>query len=180
MIQLQLISKILETKDYSIITENMLDESYFLGYEEEFKYIKDHYTNYGNIPDKATFLDKFKDIELVDVTESDRYLVDKAREEQLFNKSANVVKRLRDLLVDDANVAVEYLLSQIPNLQPNYSINGVDIIKEANIRYEHYTEGKDFGDEWFFTTGFKELDDIIHGVQRQEELFVIFARTNQG
>ena len=33
---------------------------------------------------------------------------------------------------------------------------------------------------WFFTSGFEELDDIIHGIQRGEELFVIFARTNQG
>jgi replicative DNA helicase len=43
-----------------------------------------------------------------------------------------------------------------------------------------FEQRKDHKHDWFFTTGFEELDDLVHGIQRGEELFVIFARTNQG
>ena len=45
---------------------------------------------------------------------------------------------------------------------------------------EEYLERKNNSDRWFFTSGFPELDDIIHGIQRLEEFLVIVARTNQG
>ena len=86
MVALQIISKILATKDLSIIENNLLTEDYFVGYTDEYNYILSHNKEYGSVPDKATFLSKF-DIELVDVTESDRYLVDTIREEYLYYKS---------------------------------------------------------------------------------------------
>ena len=56
MVQLQIISKILSTGKNDIIEDNLLDESYFVGYEEEYKFIQEHLRQYGNVPDKATFL----------------------------------------------------------------------------------------------------------------------------
>ena len=40
MIQLQMINKILDTKDSSIITMNNLNIDYFSDYKDEFNYIK--------------------------------------------------------------------------------------------------------------------------------------------
>jgi len=65
-------------------------------------------------------------------------------------------------------------------LNPNYNLGGIDIVADAITRYNEFIDRKEHQDEWFFTTGFPELDDLIHGIQRQEEFFVIFARTNQG
>ncbi len=180
MIQLQIISKILSTQKFDIVEENMLDEEYFLGYEQEFNFIRDHYKKYGNIPDKATFLSKFPEIELVEVTESDKYLVDTAREELLYRKSVPVVQKVAELLKSDANAASEYMISAMRNLQPDYQLGGIDIVADADERYNQYVERKEHQDDWFFTCGFEELDELIHGIQRGEELFVIFARTNQG
>ena len=84
MIALQILSKVLSTRDNAIIEDNILTEEYFVGYESEYKFIQDHIKQYGNVPDKATFLAKFPQTELVEVTESDRYLVDTAREEYLY------------------------------------------------------------------------------------------------
>lgn len=180
MIQLQVISKLLNTQDYSFVEDNLLTVEHFVGYEEEFKFIADHYTRYGNVPDKVTFLTKFPTVELVDVTESDRYLLETLREEYLFYKSVPIVQKVADLLQTDANVAAEYMISQMRNIEPTYTITAKDIVSSANDRYDKYIERKDKQDEWFFTTGFEELDDIIHGIQREEEFFVIVARTNQG
>ena len=87
MVTLQIISKVLATQDLSIIEDNLLTEEYFVGYEQEYQYLIQHKKDYGNVPDKATFLSKFPDIDLVEVTESDRYLVDTVREEYLYYKS---------------------------------------------------------------------------------------------
>lgn len=180
MIQLQILSKILATQNHSIIEDNLLTTDYFIGYESEFDFIENHYKEYGNIPDKATFLSKFPEVELVEVTESDRYLIDAIREEYLYYKSVPVVQNIAKLLKSDANAAAEYMITEMKNLQPSYSICGTNIIADAEDRYNQFIERKEHEEDWVFTSGFEELDDIIHGIQRGEELLVLFARTNQG
>lgn len=182
MIELQILSKVLSTSDYSFITDNMITDEYFAdtGYEEEFSFIKSHYEQYGNVPDKATFLSKFPKIELVEVEESDKYLLDTLREAYLFRRAAPVIQKIGDLAQTDANAACEYMIQAVKSLTPNYQLSGVDIIADAVQRYNNFKERLDNQDNWYFTTGFPELDDLTHGIQRGEELLVIFARTNQG
>ena len=180
MVQLQIISKILSTGKNDIVEDNLLDSSYFIGYEEEYTFIQNHIKQYGNVPDKATFLAKFPDIELVEVTETDSFLVDAVREEYLYHQSVPVLQNAAELLKTDANAAAEYMVQALQSLQPNYKLGGVDIIADAQSRFEQFKERKEHQEEWFFTTGFQELDGVIHGIQRQEELFVLFARVNQG
>lgn len=183
MVAIQIISKILETQDISILENNNITEEYFVGYEDEYSFIKNHLTEFGNVPDKATFLSKFTDFELVEVNESDRYLVDTIREEFLYYKSIPVLQKAADLLKSDSIAACEYMvhgLKELENIQNGYDTKGIDIISQAQDRYEQYQDKKQNQDNWFFTTGFEELDDIIHGLRRGEELCVIFARINNG
>ena len=181
MIQLQIISKIIQTGDASILFDNLInDDEHFVGYTDELHFIQDHLKQYGNVPDKATFLAQFPDIELVEVTESDRYLVDTVREEYLYYKSVPVIQKAAELLKTDSNAASEYLVNAMKELQPSYHLGGIDIAAEAKTRYEEFLDRKQNQDKWFFTCGFPELDDLIHGIKRKEEFFVIFARTNQG
>lgn len=180
MVSLQIISKILATKDSSILEDNLLTRDFFVGYENEYDFLVQHEKDYGAVPDKATFLSKFPDVELVEVTESDKYLVDTIREEYLYYKSVPVVQKIAELLKTDSNAAAEYMIQAVKELQPTYRLGGTDIISQADERYKQFKDRKENQDEWFFTTGFEELDDLIHGIQREEELFVIFARTNQG
>lgn len=180
MISLQIISKILSTQDNSIIEDNLLSSDYFVGYENEINFIQDHVKQYGNVPDKATFLAKFPEIELVDVTESDSYLVDSIREENLYYKSVPILQKAAELLKTDSNAAAEYLVNALKEVQPMYNLGGIDIVADANERFNQFVERRDEQSKWFFTSGFPELDDLMHGIQRGEEYFVIFARTNQG
>ena len=180
MVALQIISKVLQTQDISIIEDNQLTQDMFVEYPDEFEYITNHYKEYGNVPDKITFLDKFRDFDLVDVQESDTYLVDTIREEYLYYKSVPVVQKIAELLKTDANAASEYMIQSMKDLQPNYRLGGIDIIQQSMDRYEAYVDKKNNQDNWFFTTGFPELDDVIHGINRAEEFLVLYARTNMG
>ncbi len=180
MVALQILSKILSTSSNAIIEDNLLSEDYFVGYENEYQFIQNHIKEYGNVPDKATFLAQFPDIELVEVAESDRYLVDTIREEYLYYKSVPVIQKAAELLKTDSNAASEYLIHAMKELQPSYNLGGVDIIADADQRFDRFVDMKSHQEQWFFTCGFPELDDLIHGIQRKDEFFVIFARTNQG
>ena len=63
--QLQVLNKILQTKDYSFILLNSLDEGYFYNYKAEFKFIKKHYETYGTVPDQMTFAQAFPDFDFI-------------------------------------------------------------------------------------------------------------------
>ena len=126
MVALQIISKIIQTSDLSIYEDNLLTPDYFIGYEKEIQFILDHKEKYGNVPDKETFLFHFTNeegktsIQLVEVNESDRYLIDTIREEYLYYKSVPVIQKAADLLKTNSNEAVEYIMSNSELLQPNY------------------------------------------------------------
>lgn len=179
MVSLQILNKIISTKDISIITDNNLTIDYFLEYEDEYSFIKEHFDNYKNVPDTETFINKFPDFELLEVNESDRYLVDAIREEYLYSKSVPVIKKAAELLKSDSNEASRYLQSELVNLTPNYTTLYVDII-HSNSRVEMFEDKSNNKDKWFIPTGFEELDDIIYGWQCGEEFVVIFARTGIG
>ena len=76
MVQLQLLNKVLQTKDISIITENNLTSEYFLEYEDEFLFLQNHYETYKVTPDIETFISKFPEFEQLIVNETDRYFID--------------------------------------------------------------------------------------------------------
>lgn len=180
MITLQILNKVIQTGDIQLITKNALTEEYFVGYEPEFNFIMNHFNKYGKVPDKATFLDNFNEFNLIEVAETDKYLLDTLYEEHLYYKSVEVVQKVAELLKTNANDAVEYLHSQLPNLKIATASEGTDIIKQADERYQTYLEKMNAKNPWYITTGFEELDDILNGWAKGEELVVLFARTGQG
>lgn len=177
---IQILSKVLLTQDMSIIENYQLTEEYFTGWEDEYNFIVDHYKKYGTVPDKVSFLDNFNDVDLVEVNESDEYLVNTIREENTYYKAIPVVQNIAALLKTDANKAVEYMYEAIQELQPNYGLSYTDISKTVKDRYDQHLDRKKNKDKYFLTTGFEELDNIIYGLQRGEEFLVIAARINEG
>lgn len=174
MVSLQIISKVLESQDISIIENNLLTKEYFMEYEDEYQFIIDHYDKYGNVPDKATFLAAFNDVELVEVNESDEYLVDTIREENLYYRTIPVIQKAAELLKTNANDSAEYLYHALEQLQPDYRFGVYDILTNAAELDRDKIKNN------FFTTGFPELDDIIGGFQRGDEFVVLLGRINEG
>lgn len=180
MVELQVISKILKDKNLSFLTLNNITDDYFMTYSAEYEFIKNHVNQYGNVPDKETFLAKFPDFTIVEVCETDKYLVDTFNEERLYAKAVPVVNKIAELMQTDSVAAVEYLRSQLENLTIRSAVVGTDIISSSRKRYEEWLEMKDNPEKFQISTGFDRLDDLIGGWRRGEELVVIFARTGQG
>lgn len=178
--QFQIINKILQTKDFSLVTLNNLTEDHFFNYKSEFKYLCEHYERYKAVPDRLSFIDTFTDFDIVDVAEPDSYLI-----EQLFKdyNSAFLASRFNDIkqLIerDDITGAMACLTKAAGDLHSGSAMTCTDIFSDTS-RYERYLERLDNRDKFYISTGFKELDAIIGGIDMKEENMVIAARTGQG
>ena len=179
MVEMQVLSKVLNNKDISLITNNNLTEDYFLNYVDEYNFILNHYARYGNVPDLETFLDKFPDFQVVKVSENDEYLITTIREEAQYAKTVPIINKVADLLQTNAYDAVDYLRSVLPTLDISKDNIGANIIKNATDRYNEYLERAN-GNNKLLSTGFLELDEIVGGLNRGEEFVVIVARTGEG
>lgn len=180
-VQQQIISRVLQTSDFSIIKQNLLTADYFTEYRDEFEFIENHVKKYKNVPDKETFLGKFREFELIDsVNESERYLIETIREEYKYAQSVPVVQNIAKLLQSDANEAIEYMQEQAKVLKPDYYTSSVDIIHKGEDRHTEVRKRKENPKSWCFESGFPELDDILDGIRRGEEYIILFARLGEG
>lgn len=180
MIQLQMLNRILATKNSALITVNNLTEEYFSEYSKEFNYIKNHLNTYGNIPDTETFLSKFVDFDIIQVNESDNYLIDALYEDRNQRELATVFNKVRSLIMNNkTDEAMKLYLTASQNLVKGIHLDSVDIIKDTS-RYDRYIEKCNDFNKYYVSTGFTELDEIIGGWDRQEELATIAARSGVG
>lgn len=181
MTELQVISRVLNQQSLAIIEDNNITDDYFITYPEEYQFIKQHKEQFGNVPDKETFLARFPNFQIIDVQETDEYLVDTFNEEHLYALTVPVINKTAELIQTDTRVAMEYLQAELPKLIMNNTRKiGNDIVKNSKDRLEEYENKKINQDKFFIPTGFRELDNIIGGLSCSEELVVIFARTGVG
>jgi replicative DNA helicase len=180
MIQLQFLNYLLSSGDSSLIFSNNLNKEFFSDYPKEYDYIVKHIKDYGNTPDLVTFLDEFPKFDVTEVNESPDYLVSKLYKDRNKRALVDIFNGVKDSLVaDDVDKAMEIYLNSVDTLTQAKRIDSVDILKDTS-RYEAYLERCDNFDKYFVKTGFKELDEIIGGWDREEELATIVARSNQG
>lgn len=158
----------------------MLSEEYFVQTINEFKYIKEFKEKYGELPDKETFISKFPSWTFFEVKEPTRALVDTIREEALFRRSVSVFNEASELFQKDANEGAQWLINAVNRLQPSYSVSGIDIISQARIRYEEWKKKLESDEAPFIPIKFKELNDILFGLQKGNDLVVFNARISQG
>ena len=180
MIQEQVINYILDSKDTSLIILNRLDESFFPNYKGEWKYIVNHFDKYGKIPDKESFLNSFPDFDLINVTEPSQYLVDELYKEHQSNQLAETFNKVRKMLIEGkTEEAVSLYKTAYEKISVGVPLTSVDILKDTS-RYDAYLERLQSFDKYYVRTGLPELDSIIGGWDREEELATIVARTNVG
>lgn len=180
MVELQIISKILNEKSTAIYKTSGITLDYFLLYKEQMSFILTHEELYGSVPDKETFCSKFLDFNVIAVAESDKYLIEAFSEEYIHAQTVPILMKAAELMSTDANEAVNYLRAGIENLPKLSSSIGTDIITTANERFEQWQIKKSNPTEFYIPSGFLELDKITGGWSRGEELIVVFARTGQG
>lgn len=180
MIQLQFLNKLLQTGDTSILLMNNLNDEFFSDYTDEFNWIKEHVNKYGNCPDMTSFVAKFPDFDVIEVKETISYLVDELYTDRNRRKLAKIFNKVRQLLNEDkTEEAMTLYTNAASDIVKSNHIETVDILRNTS-RYDDYVEKCNNFDKYYVRTGFKELDDLIGGWDRNEELATIVARPGVG
>lgn len=182
MIQLQFLNRVLDKHDLSIAILNNITVEYFSEYEDEFNFIQKHYDTYARVPDKETFIAKFPDFSFVNVQESDTYLIDALQEDFVYRRALEVFKDVNtEMTGGDSRKAVELLLSRIPELTEKLNVEATDILHEgAKRRFEEYCDKGNNIENYYISTGLKELDEILGGWNKSSDLVAICGRPGTG
>lgn len=180
MIQLQVLNYLLDTKDSSFLLMNNLTEDFFSDYKDEFNWIKTHYEDYGVLPDKVSFVGKFPYFDVIEVHETPKYLLDALYEDKNRRELTLTFNKIRECLNNgDTEKALTVYRESVERMAEAVHVDSFDLFSDTS-RYDAYVERATDLSKYYVTTGFKELDDIIGGWDREEELATIVARTNQG
>jgi len=185
MVEIQAITQIIESGSLDWIIDNGITEKYFApdNYREEFKFIMDHYKEYGNVPDRLTFQDKFMEFEETlygNMNEPESYLIDKLTEEAMFRELCPVTQKFNELATSGkSHESLDYIIPEFDRIREEYSRRDktVSINRTAFNRYEEYYNQTQSSEPYMYDTGLKSIDDIIGGLRTSEELCVIYART---
>ena len=184
MIEQSLICKLLEAPDLELFHSHGVIEDMFLTCKDEVKFIIKHYTEYKQIPDKITFLEKFKNFQMLAVDESTEYLVYKLKEAYTYTKIVPIIQTASDKVREDSIKAIEYIKEELENLTKEVPVSanrdGYDIITNAKDRFTEYKKRCESKGMIGIPTGIPKLDELTNGWLWGEELAVITGRTNVG
>ena len=114
----------------------------FLTCKDEIHFIIEHYNSYKQMPDKLTFLGRFKDFQMLEVTESTDYLVYKLKEAYTYTKLVPLIEDTAKVVKEDSIKAIQYLKEEIEKLEKSVPVSrnkdGYDIISNAGDRLTEY------------------------------------------
>lgn len=159
---------------------NSIDDSFFSDYPEEYNFIRNHLSQYGQVPDKLTFANQFEDFDWIEVNENPNYLIDELYRDRNKRTLAKVFNGVRDRINSgDVEGAMALFTSSSQDLVASTHIDSVDIIRDQT-RYDAYLERTQDFNKFYVKTGFNELDELIGGWDRLEEYATIVARPGVG
>lgn len=180
MIQLQMLNRILDSRDASILRVNSIDSSFFSDFPTEFEFIKNHLDTYDKVPDKLTFASKFPQFDFIEVNEDANYLVDELYKDKNARHLAKIFNKVRDYINDGKiSEATSLYLNAAESMVSAKHISAVDILRDKT-RYDKYLERSEDFSKYYIKTGFDEIDGVIGGWDRLEELATIVARPGVG
>lgn len=178
--QLQLLNKIIQTKDYSIISTHNLTVDQFYNYPDEFNFIQNHFKAYQTVPDKLTFTEAFPDFDFVEVNEPESYLLEQLIKDYKASYLAAKFNKIKKLLESDkSEEAFNLYMESKDSIHTNTTLKCTDLTTDKG-RYDRYLERIANPDKAYITTGFDELDSLIGGLDPENENMVIAARTGIG
>ena len=188
MVEVALISKLLETKDYDTLKDKQITLQYF---EEDYKdcirFIDNYYMQHGLVPTVKVFKGKFPDIELeeyenhVGTEEPLTHWCDELRNKKTHNTIVHYLSRVaKSLDEEQVTYAVKDIRKLVNKIETELvETTAIDTTKDSHSRKERYEERKRNKGMLGIETGIKLLDYMMKGLQGKQ-LITLMARTATG
>ena len=177
-----MISKMLDMRDTSMLSEQGLHPEMFLNTQAELNFILAHENKYKCVPDHATFISEFPDFELYSSNEDIGFISEKIKDNFLYPKLYKVIQDSANSLTTSSIDTLKHIEDAITDIKSHVNINtkrGTDIVSTAKDRYLEVEARSKVEGLLGITTGIQLLDDITYG-WLPNDYAILFARTNQG
>jgi len=175
----RLISRVVRTREITPALEAGVEDSWFFLDENRsvWKFIRQHWTKYQEVPTAVTVKDNFPTYRLLAVEDSLEYLVDQLVEYRRRQKAIEVVQTAAESIAEGQHDRAIELMSQ--GVASIYDegvgiTSDVDLTREATKRFDEYLSVKTRPNGLLgYSTGFKTIDEATAGIQPQQLITII-------
>ena len=183
IVEAQIINSVLDSGDLEIIQKHRLDESYFPGYNDEFKFILRHFDEFQVVPDLSTFLTEFPDFPLFEVHEAELAMIKGIKEAKGYTLVTPLLQEVNDLAQENSIKAAQVLVEKGEEILKEINIvrlnQGYDIFKNIAERAEEYRKRIGLKGVLGPLSNIPKLDQATHGWM-PNDLIALTARPGQG
>ena len=169
--EIRLISKAVRDRDISLLLERGLHDDWFYvdDNREVWKFIRQHWSKYGEVPTAVTVKDNFPTYRLLAVDDAQEYLLDQLIEYRKRQKTIEVVQLAADAVsAGDHDSALTLMGSGVAKLADEGvgQTNDIDLTREPMKRYDEYVNIKTRPNGLLgMATGFQVMDMATAGLQ---------------
>jgi replicative DNA helicase len=175
----RLISRVVRSREIIPAIEAGIEDSWFYVDENRavWKFIKQHWAKYEEVPTAVTVKDNFPTYRLLAVEDSLEYLVDQLIEYRRYQQAHELVQTAAQAIADgDHNKAIAEMMSGVINIggESVSHTSDVDLTHDPEKRFDEYLSIKTRdGGLLGYRTGFKTIDEATAGLQPGQLVTII-------
>jgi replicative DNA helicase len=177
--EVRLLSRAIRTRDISVLLEAGVQDDWFFVEENKavWKFIRQHWTRYQEVPTGVTVLDNFPMYRLLAVDDNIDYLLDQLIEYRKRQSTISVVQDASEAIASgDHNTAIAVLGQGVAKLldEGSRESTDIDLTNNATKRFEEYLNVKTRPNGLLgIATGFKTIDQATAGLQPGQLITII-------
>jgi replicative DNA helicase len=177
--EVRLLSRAIRTRDISSMLEAGVQDDWFFVEENKavWRFIRQHWTRYQEVPTGVTVLDNFPTYRLLAVDDNVEYLLDQLIEYRKRQSTISVVQDASEAIASgDHNAAIAVLGQGVAKLldEGARETTDIDLTDNATQRFEEYLNVKTRPNGLLgIATGFKTIDQATAGLQPGQLITII-------
>jgi len=177
--EVRLLSRAIRTRDISVLLEAGVQDDWFFVEENKavWRFIRQHWTKYQEVPTGVTVLDNFPTYRLLAVEDNVDYLLDQLIEYRKRQSTISVVQDASEAIASgDHNAAIAVLGQGVAKLLDEgvRDSTDLDLTHEATKRFDEYLNVKTRPNGLLgIATGFKTIDQATAGLQPGQLITII-------
>lgn len=186
MLESQLLSKVLEEKDFHILNKFNINADDFFANRDAYEFVRDYVRSNGSTPDVRTVAMKFENFEYVpETSDSFKYLASTLKSNSAKRSAFDLLqnKAGKNFKEMDGTTFAKWLKEEVVALErvaSASSIMGVDFAKNGQERKELYLERKEHKELSYIPTPYPTLNKLLNGGFVLGDYVLLQAFTNQG
>jgi replicative DNA helicase len=177
--EVRLLSRAVRTRDISVLLEAGVNDDWFFVDENKavWRFIRQHWTKYQEVPTGVTVMDNFPTYRLLAVDDNIDYLLDQLIEYRKRQSTITVVQDASEAIASgDHNTAIAVLNQGVAKLldEGSRETTDIDLTLNAMQRFDEYLNVKTRPNGLLgIATGFRTIDQATAGLQPGQLITII-------